>query len=165
MRRSVLLLVLFAFSQTAPTCGSGGGGGGPPAWIFLSPANINTTPGGLFVVDVMIQPGGSEVQAYDLTVRTDPAVALPLIVFPDAEFDDDGKFFIDPDYSLAGEVSGIIDLRHGTPVTTPVIVARVVIRAEAAGSTTIEVEAQGIASPSGGSISVQHFGTELTVAQ
>ena len=162
MRGARLLMALVAFGLCAPQCGSGGGGGTPTATVILNPTTVDVSPGALFVVDLEILPAPYDVQAYDISIQSDPAIALPLILLPHADFDDDGNFFIAPQYS-PGNVQGIIDLRHGAPVSTDAAVATLVVRAVAAGSTNIEITAQRLASPTGEDIPAKTVSALVTV--
>jgi len=65
-------------------------------------------------VQVMVQTLGPELQAIALSVKGDPSTSVLFQTAPNPAFDDDGQLFVPPQFDfVAGEVNGIVDLRHG----------------------------------------------------
>lgn len=114
-----MAVALLAVSQLASTCGGGSSEISPPATLSLQADTTEISSDDPFVrVDLLVNSVDSDaVQAFDLTLRWNPAVVEVIATETTPEFDDDGVFFGSPALpeldGSTGTLSRIVDLRHG----------------------------------------------------
>jgi hypothetical protein len=120
-------------------------------WVALLPSASSVKTFSPLVVDVLVS-SPTQVQAFDLGLRWDPAMFSAIHVLPHPEFDDDGAFFANPNWdSAAGRLERVVDLRHGGEGAQGSFKVATVwlMSLGTAGSTSIQPTSRGLADRNG----------------
>jgi hypothetical protein len=142
------------------------GGGGDQTFAALLPEASTVGTFTQFTVEVLVS-SPTPVQAFELGIRWDPEMLLPLGVDPHPEFDDDGVFFTTPHFHLvAGTLDRVVDVRHGGAGADGSfsVASLEFLSLDNPGPTDIELVSGGLADASGVEIPVSIVPVTITIA-
>lgn len=162
MKRLLIPLLLATILLPGVTCGNGPEG---TAVVWFSPPSLSVAPLNMFELEVWVTTSAT-AQAYEFSLQYDASNVLIYGISPHSDFDDDGQFFLDPQIDLlAGTLSGVVDLRHGSAagVSGTFRIATLSGWSYADGETTISLSGGGIATEEGAALSITSSGSVVTV--
>lgn len=164
MRRLLIPLLLATILLPGVTCENGSGSSGT-AVVWFNPPSFSIAPLSAFELEVWVTTSDT-AQAYEFSLQYDPSHVLMYNIAPHSDFDDDGQFFIDPQIDLlAGTLSGVVDLRHGSAAgaTGTFRIATLSGWSYADGETTITLSGGGIAAEDGTALTITTSNSVITV--